>query len=202
MKRAASSEWPPRSVKKSASKGMACGGSTRLAASSSAASVSLRGSSCSSSGIGRGECQSASGPCGRSCRRPVAAGSRRTRNAPEPCRPAGFARSSLRKARASISRVQRGNHERDELFDVVIVAQDDGGMRNAGETGELCLDLAQFDAKAANLDLIVDPAMEHDFAVRASISPRRRSGTRPDRGASFENGLAMNFSAVSRSRRK
>ena len=30
MKRAASSEWPPRSVKKSASKGIACGGSTLL----------------------------------------------------------------------------------------------------------------------------------------------------------------------------
>ena len=33
------SEWPPRSVKKSASKGIACGGSTRLAASRSFASV-------------------------------------------------------------------------------------------------------------------------------------------------------------------
>jgi len=48
MKRAASKEWPPRSVKKSASKGIACGGSTRLAAARSVASVSPRGSSCAS----------------------------------------------------------------------------------------------------------------------------------------------------------
>ena len=65
--------------------------------------------------------------------------------------------------------VQGGNHERNELFDVVIVAQDDGGMRNARKTGELCFDFAQFDAKAANLDLIVDPAMEHDLAVRGDL---------------------------------
>ena len=31
--------------------------------------------------------------------------------------------------------------------------------------GELGLDLAQFDAKAANLDLIVDAAVEQDLAV-------------------------------------
>ena len=65
--------------------------------------------------------------------------------------------------------IQGGNHEPDELFDFVIVAQDDGGMRNAREIGELCFDFAQFDAKAANLDLIVDSATEHDFAVRGDL---------------------------------
>ena len=78
-------------------------------------------------------------------------------------------RSSLRRVRASISASKEGHHERDELFDFVVVAQDDGGLRNARETGELCFDFAQFDAKAANLDLIVDPAMEHDFAVAVDL---------------------------------
>ena len=90
----------------------------------------------------------------------------------EPCRN-HIGRQALPQFVAQESRVdfglQGGNHERNELFDFVIVAQDDGGLRNAGETGELCFDFAQFDAKAANLDLIVDPAMEHDFAVRGDL---------------------------------
>ena len=47
-KRAAMSEWPPSSVKKSASKPMAWPGKTRLAAACSAASVMVRGVSSTS----------------------------------------------------------------------------------------------------------------------------------------------------------
>ena len=48
--RAANSEWPPRSVKKSASNGIGWGGSTALAAESSSSSVRVRGSSWASAG--------------------------------------------------------------------------------------------------------------------------------------------------------
>lgn len=51
-KRAASSEWPPSSVKKSASSGSAILPNTRLAASSSTASVGVCGSSCVSATTG------------------------------------------------------------------------------------------------------------------------------------------------------
>ncbi len=164
-KRAASSEWPPRSMKKSASKGRACGGSTFLAASSRIASVGVRGSSCSS-------CEAAtvvSGSFFRTLRLTL----------PEE-----------RRGRESRDLVARGNHigrqrraqvgadrfgiERDALFrhqkgdklvEAVVVAQDHRRLVDAGQIGELGFDFAQFDAKAANFDLIVDAAVETDLAI-------------------------------------
>ncbi len=77
--------------------------------------------------------------------------------------------------------VQGRDNKGDELLDVVIVAQDDGGLRDSGKIGELGFDLAQFDAKTADLHLIVDPAAKRDLAI-ARRSPRHRpTGTGPDR---------------------
>ncbi len=67
----------------------------------------------------------------------------------------------------------------------MIVAQDDGGLRNAAKLGELGFDLAQFDPKAAHLDLIVDPAAEHDLAIGVDLHGvagpvQNRIRTRPE----------------------
>ena len=63
--------------------------------------------------------------------------------------------------RDALFRHQKG----DELVDAVVVAQDHRRLVDAGQIGELGFDFAQFDAKAANLDLIVDAAVESDLAV-------------------------------------
>ena len=47
----------------------------------------------------------------------------------------------------------------------VVLAQHDGRLRDARQVGELRLDLAELDAEAADLDLVVDAAVEDDVAV-------------------------------------
>ena len=54
-------------------------------------------------------------------------------------------------------------------------AQDHGGLRDAAHLGELGFDLAELDAKSAHLDLIIDPAVEGDIAVRVDQARRRQT---------------------------
>ncbi len=72
--------------------------------------------------------------------------------------------------------------EGDEPVEPVIVAQHDGGLRHAGQLVELRLDLAELDAEAADLNLVVDAAVEDDGAlvveahrVAGAVEDRRRS---------------------------
>ena len=57
------------------------------------------------------------------------------------------------------------DEEGDELVEAVVVAQHHGRLVDAGKIGELGFDLAQLHAEAANLDLVVDAAVEGDLAV-------------------------------------
>ena len=54
--------------------------------------------------------------------------------------------------------------EGDEFIDALDRAQNDGGLRDARKIGKLRLDLAELDAKTADLHLIVDAAAKIDVA--------------------------------------
>ncbi len=59
----------------------------------------------------------------------------------------------------------RRHDEGDELVEPVMLAQNDGGIFDAGAFGELRFDLAELDAKAADLHLIVDAAAKQEIAL-------------------------------------
>ena len=85
----------------------------------------------------------------------------------------------------------------------ILVAQHDGRLANMRRgRDERGLDLAQLDAEAADLHLIVDAAAEDGGRRSRRAPPRRRSDRGSDRSRRSENGLAMNFSAVSSARRR
>ena len=58
-----------------------------------------------------------------------------------------------------------GHDEGTETLDAVIGPQNNGGLRHAGLVGEFRFDLTELDAEAADLDLVVDAAVEDDVAV-------------------------------------
>ena len=62
-------------------------------------------------------------------------------------------------------RVAFRDEEGDQFIDAVLAAHDDRRLRNAGDRGQPRLDLAEFDAEAADLHLIVDTAAKPDIAV-------------------------------------
>ena len=78
---------------------------------------------------------------------------------------------ALAQQRAQIARIERdlcglvGDDEGDELVDTIVMAQHDRDLREPRNFCKLRLDLAQFDAKAADLDLVVDAATEGDLAI-------------------------------------
>ncbi len=95
----------------------------------------------------------------------------------------------------------RRHDEGDELVDARLrCASTTAACATPAMLGELGLDLAEFDAKAADLDLIVDAAAKQKIAVLVDDAPRRRSDRARDRSRPEAKGLAMNFSAVSSSR--
>src|SRR5208282_2176163 len=53
----------------------------------------------------------------------------------------------------------------DEFVDAVFIAQRDRGVAHARRMRKRRLDLAKLDAKAADLDLIVDAAAKGDIAI-------------------------------------
>ncbi len=57
------------------------------------------------------------------------------------------------------------NQEGDQLVEPIILAQHHRRLFHAGEHGQLGLDLAQLDAEAANLHLVVDAAVEGNLAI-------------------------------------
>ena len=64
------------------------------------------------------------------------------------------------------ARVVGVDDEGDELIEAVVVAQHDSRVGDARQFGQLRLDLAELDAKTADLDLIVDAAAKGDVALR------------------------------------
>ena len=163
-KRAASSECPPRSVKKSASNGSAWLPKTRLAATSSAASVSLRGSSCSP-----GASPAASVTARRALRSTLPEVRRGSDSEDLEVARDHVGRQLLAQVRAQGRAVERGpalqHQERDEAVHALVLAQHHGRLGDARQMRNLRLDLAEFDAEAADLDLVVDAAVEGDVAV-------------------------------------
>ena len=67
-----------------------------------------------------------------------------------------------------------GHVKGDELVDVALLAQQHGGGAHAGLVGQHGLDLAQLDAKAAHLHLIVGTAQA--LHLRAVFNPRQIAG--------------------------
>ena len=62
------------------------------------------------------------------------------------------------------SGIGRQFDEGDQMIHLAIAAQHQGGLQHAGLFAEAGLDLAQFDAEAADLDLVVDAALENQAA--------------------------------------
>ena len=58
-----------------------------------------------------------------------------------------------------------GHHEGDEPVDAVVAAQHHGRLRDAGQVAESGLDHAELQPEAAQLDLVVDAAVEEDLAL-------------------------------------
>ena len=70
----------------------------------------------------------------------------------------------------------------DEVGDELLVARrvlavDDGDLADGRVLGDRGLDLAELDAEAADLDLLVDAAEVLEFAAVAGAGPDRRCGT-------------------------
>ena len=57
-----------------------------------------------------------------------------------------------------------GHDEADQPLDLVVDPQHHRGLADAGLVGQLRFDLAEFDTEAADLDLVVDAAVEDDVA--------------------------------------
>jgi len=78
---------------------------------------------------------------------------------------AAASRAAWREApRLPASRRVRGQ-KCDEFVEPVLVAQHDGGVADCGMMRQRRLDLAEFDAKAAYLDLVVDAATKGEIAI-------------------------------------
>ena len=162
-KRAASSEWPPRSVKKSAPNGIAWLPKTRFAATRSAASVSFARVLLLARRVADGE-------LGHLQRLAVDLAGGQPRQGLDDLE---MARdhvgrelvAQIRPQRRPIEGDARLEHEEgDEAVHALVLAQHHGRLRDARQVRELRLDLAELDPEAADLDLVVDAAVEGDVA--------------------------------------
>ena len=159
MKRAAiKANVRPKSTKKSASKGIAWRGNTRWAAASSTASVVEAGGSCTAS---------ASAVSGRALQGfAIDLAGNQPRQLLDPFEMAGHhigrqrRPQDLAQARRIVSGIPFPDQEGDQAVASVVGAQHDGGLCDPAGLYQPAFDLAQLDAKAADLHLVVDPSME------------------------------------------
>ena len=96
-------------------------------------------------------------------------------------------RQLLAQVRAQGRAVERGPALRHQEGDEAVDARHPGAAprppgRCPANRRDLRLDLAELDAEAADLDLVVDAAVEDDVAVARRGSPRRPSDRGSDRG--------------------
>ena len=142
---------------------------------------------------GRRLSRAPAGPGGPPCRWASAAARRGRRRPTAPCDSGSVSR---RRARSSARRDASAASRRHDIGDQALAAGRPRGAvttasRTAGMAGEGRLDLAQLDAEAADLHLVVDAAEELERAVRpparevaGPVEPRAGLGRRTDRGRS------------------
>ena len=123
-----------------------------------------------------------------------------SRSGPAPCRAAGWPPSAAR-MRGDLPAAPPSDTMKATSWSMPSsLRSSTATVPMPGCCGQHRLDLAQLDAEAADLDLVVGAAQALHLAVGRRCAPGRRCGTGARRARRVAQGLARNFSAVSSGR--